>query len=191
MLIAIEGIDGSGKTTIARHLVNFLKRKGYDAVLFREPSDSEYGRILRETKKRLNPEEELELFLLDREEDVRRNITPALKAGKIVVMDRYYLSNIAYQSARGIDAGKIKELNEKIAPKPDLVILLDVKPETGIERVRKRGKLSPFEDLEYLKKVRESYLELADDRTIIVDAEKPVEEVIKEVERIILSFLKK
>lgn len=191
MLIAVEGIDGSGKTTIAKHLVTFLRRNGYDAVLFHEPSDSKYGRILRKSGKRLSPEEELELFLLDRKEDVRQNIIPALKAGKIVIMDRYYLSNVAYQSARGIETKRIKELNEKIAPKPDLVILLDVDPEIGIKRIKKRGELSPFEDIEYLKKVREKYLELADERTMIVDAERPVEKVLEEAENLVFSFLKK
>jgi dTMP kinase len=187
MLIAVEGIDGSGKTTIARYIKEILETKGLKCVLLKEPGDSTYGKKIRESKLRLEKEEELKLFILDRIEDVNKNILPALKEGKVVIMDRYYLSNIAYQSVRGIDAEKIRKMNEKIAPKPDLVILLDVDPEVGLERVKKRGKLTPFEEPEYLKKVREAFVRNADSRTVIVDANRPLEEVKKEVRSILCS----
>ncbi len=189
MLIAIEGIDGSGKTTIASYISKILKERGYDVIVLKEPSDSEYGRKLKELNKRLPPEEECKLFLLDRIEDVKKNILPALKSGKIVIMDRYYLSNVAYQSARGLDPEKIRRDNEKIAPKPDLTIILDLDPEIALERIKNRGKPSPFEGLEYLRKVRENFLKFADNNSVIIDASRDLDEVKKDVEKILQRFL--
>lgn len=188
-MIAIEGIDGAGKTTIAEELVKFLKENGYDALLLKEPSESIYGQKIRSSAERLTPEEELRLFLLDRELHVKEKILPALSEGKIVVMDRYYYSNIAYQSARGIEAEKIREMNEKFAPQPDLVIILDLPPETAMRRIEPRGKPTAFESIEYLEKVRENFLRLADDRAVVVSAEKPLEDVKKDVISIVKSFL--
>lgn len=189
LLIAIEGIDGAGKTSIAKELVKFLKNLGYDAILLKEPSDSIYAQKIRNAKERLPPEEELELFLRDREIDALKNIIPALENGKVVVMDRYYYSNIAYQSARGLDADEIRSLNEKIAPKPDLVILLDISPEIALERIKPRGKTTLFERKEYLEKVRENFLKIVDKKTVVVNAEKPFDNVKKEVFEIVKNLL--
>ncbi len=189
ILIAIEGIDGSGKSVIAKELVDFLNATGYDAILLKEPSDSIYGEKIRKSAERLPPEEELELFLRDREIDVRERILPALEKGKVIVMDRYYYSNIAYQSARGIDAEKIRSLNEKFAPKPDLVIVLDVSPKTALKRIKSRGKLTAFESRDYLERVRENFLKLADEKTVIVDAERGIDEVKKDVITIVKQLL--
>ncbi len=192
MLIAIEGIDGSGKSTIANYLKEELEKEGFRVVVFKEPTNSIYGQKIRQSfNNRLDAHKELELFLLDRKHDVERNILPALKKGYIIVMDRYYYSTIAYQGARGIDIDKIKKMNEKIAPKPDLVIILDVKPEIGIRRIKERGdKPNKFEDLEYLEKVRKIFLELKDDNIVIVDANKNIELVKNEVLKAIKKFLK-
>ncbi len=188
MLIAVEGIDGAGKTTIAKFLAEELRKRGYDVVVLKEPSDSEYGRRIKSLKARPSPEEELELFIKDRIADVEKNILPALKSGKIVIMDRYYYSNIAYQAARGLDGRRIKEMNEKIAPKPDLVVLLDVDVDEAMRRVAGRRKFTVFEDKEYLEKVRELFLKFADDRTRIVDANRPLEDVKREVLGIVSSL---
>jgi len=191
MLIAIEGIDGSGKTTIAKYLRNVLKEMGYKVVLFKEPTDSVYGKKIKQfLNNRLDAEEELELFILDRKYDVEKNILPALEKNYIVIMDRYYYSTIAYQGARGIDVDKIKAMNEKIAPKPDLVLILDVNPEVGIKRIRNRGdKPNKFEGLEYLKAVRNIFLKLKNKNIVIVDANRSKEEVKKEVLNIVKSLI--
>ncbi len=192
MLIAFEGIDGAGKTTIVNFLKDELKKRGYNVVTFKEPTDSEWGRKIRQAFKdrSLKPEDELELFLKDREWNVKRNILPSLKAGKIVIMDRYYYSTIAYQGARGIDIERIRKLNEKF-PKPDLVIILDIKPETAIRRIRRRGDVpNRFEDLEYLKRVREIFLSLKNN-IVVVNAERPIEEVKREVLDIVLKHISK
>ncbi len=192
MLIAVEGIDGSGKTTIVKFIEGELKKRGYDVVTLKEPTNSEWGRRVKKIirDRSVKPEEELKLFLKDREFDVKNNIIPALKSGKIVIMDRYYYSTMAYQGALGLDVEKIKEMNEKIAPKPDLVIVLDIKPETALERIKKRGdKPNRFEDLEYLKKVRKIFLSIKDN-IVVVNAERDLEDVKRDVIRIIFDHLK-
>jgi dTMP kinase len=191
MLIAIEGIDGSGKTTIAKFLAEELRRRGYDVVVFKEPTNSEYGRKIRQILKNrcVNPEEELELFIRDREFDVRENILPALKEGKIVVMDRYYYSTVAYQGALGIDVDYIMKLNEKF-PKPDLVIILDVSPETALKRIRAKRKPDRFENLDYLRRVRQIFLNLKNN-VVVVNAERDVDEVKREVLNIVLNKIEK
>ena len=190
-LIAVEGIDGAGKTAITRYIYGFLTNHGYRCALFKEPSDSVYGQIIRSLKTPIDPEVELMLFLKDREMDVKERILPALRKGLIVIMDRYYYSNIAYQSAKGLNADRIKKMNEKIAPKPDLVILLDLSPSKALERIKNRKKLSIFEEIEFLERVRQKFLEIADERTVIVNAERDFETVKKEVAQIALLFARK
>jgi dTMP kinase len=191
LLIAVEGIDGAGKTTIANHLCNFLSKKGYKCVVLKEPSESIYGKMIKSLKSRPDPETEMELFLKDREMDVKDRILPALEEGKIVIMDRYYYSNIAYQSARGLNADRIRELNERIAPKPDLVILLDLSPSKALERIKNREKLSIFEEKDYLENVRQKFREIADERTVIINAERDLEFVKREAEKAVMRLIEK
>jgi len=191
MLIAVEGIDGSGKTTVVRFLIEELRKRGYDVVAFKEPTDSEYGRRIRQILKerKVSPEEELKLFIKDREFNVRNNILPALKSGKIVIMDRYYYSTIAYQGALGLDVEMIRKLNEQF-PKPDLVIILDVSPETALKRIKAKRRPDRFEDLEYLRKVREIFLSLKNN-VVVVDAERNIEDVKRDVLKVVLEHLGK
>ena len=161
LLIVFEGIDGSGKTTQAKTLQRRLRAKGIAATYFREPTGGRWGREIRRKALRrdsLTPGEELELFVKDRREDVAKNLGPALAAGKVVVLDRYYLSTIAYQGAKGLDPGRIRRMNETFAPKPDLVFILDVEAGTGLSRIgdRKR-KEELFEREDYLDKVGELF----------------------------------
>ena len=198
-LIAIEGIDGAGKTTVARYVYGFLTNHGYRCSLFKEPSNSFYGRAIKKAMKKaiknpsalINPKIELMLFLKDREVNVKKRILPALRKGLIVIMDRYYYSNIAYQSVRGLSADWIRKLNEKIAPKPDLVILLDLSAEKAMERIESRGECSIYEETEFLERVRRRFLEIADERTVIINAERELDVVKKEAAQIALLFAKK
>ncbi|HIP25637.1 MAG TPA: dTMP kinase, partial [Archaeoglobus profundus] len=127
-------------------------------------------------------------FLKDREWNVKYNIIPALKSGKIVILDRYYYSTIAYQSARGIDLKLIKKLNERF-PKPDLVIILDISPETALKRIKVRGEPDKFEKIEFLKKVRENFLNLKDENIFIINAELDLNTVKEKVLEVILKYL--
>jgi len=190
VLIAIEGIDGSGKTTVAEFLKNRLMEIGYEVILLKEPTDSPWGRKIKESySSRLSPEEELELFLKDREYDAKENIIPALEKGMVVIMDRYYYSTIAYQGALGFDTEELRDRNEKIAPKPDLLIVLDLPPEKALKRVKKRGEPNEFEKSEYLRKVREIFLSIPE--AVVVDADRETEEIKREVFEKVIEVLER
>ena len=191
MIIAIEGIDGSGKTTIANFLKKELERLGYKVELLKEPGDSVWGKKLKNSlRKRLPPDEELKLFILDRKYNVEKFILPALKSGRVVILDRYYYSTLAYQGALGFDINSIKKQNESFAPKPDLVIILDVDPSKATTRIKKKRELNEFERIDYLNKVRKLFLSIKDDNIVVVNANKDLESVKDEVKRIVLKKLK-
>ena len=157
ILVVLEGIDGSGKTTQARSLLRRLRYRGYKAVFFREPTRGKWGREVKKLAARadsLTPDEELDLFVRDRRDNVAKNLVPALEAGKVVVLDRYYFSTIAYQGAKGIDTGKIRRMNEAFAVRPDLVVVLDVDARAGLARIRGRKTRDElFEREDYLVRV--------------------------------------
>ena len=121
LLVAIEGIDGTGKSTVAATLAQWCGERGLACVFSKEPTSLSHGQKLRQSMEtgRLSIDEELELFRLDRKEHVERSIGPALKENSIVILDRYYWSNAAYQGARGVDYQQIIASNEAIAPVPD------------------------------------------------------------------------
>ena len=165
MLIAIEGIDGAGKTTQAKRLEELLSEPDRPVVRSKEPTDGQWGKKLRAsaTMGRLSMKEELDLFLKDRREHVETVINPALAAGKVVIVDRYYYSTIAYQGARGMDPAKLQAMNEEFAPIPDIVFLLDVEPEVGLARIEKRGDGAGnhFENLKNLEAVSRIFRQLS------------------------------
>lgn len=177
-LIAIEGIDGTGKTTQVGLLVAWLLERGLDAVALKEPTGGRHGREIAALARDgglADPEKELRLFMEDRREDVEASIRPALEAGKVVVMDRYYPSNVAYQGARGLDPERIRAENEAFAPVPDLVVVLDLDPDSSMGRVRARaGVVKHFENEEYLGKVREIFLGIGRlPNAVVIDAGAP------------------
>ncbi len=189
--IAVEGIDGAGKTTLCNSLKRELQRRGYDVVLTREPTSGRYGLKLREKIKtgNLTPQEERDLFLKDRKEHVKKVIKPSLDSGRIVISDRYYYSTCAYQGARGFDPWKICKENS-IFPKPDLVILLDIKPENALKR--KDIKEEHFERVDFLKRVREIYLQVVRKTNyVIIDANLSQDCILKEAMKCIEEHLKR
>jgi dTMP kinase len=158
LLIAFEGIDGTGKSSQIRLLAATLAGLGHQVVITREPTDGRYGRRIRAlftSRDRISPAEELELFMADRREHVLEVIEPALRAGRIVLTDRYYLSTVAYQGAAGQNPAAIMAANEAFAPVPDLVLLLTLTPAQSIHRISAlRGEaLNDFEQEEYLTRV--------------------------------------
>jgi dTMP kinase len=194
LFICFEGIDGSGKTTHSKLIVERLRTLGYDAVYTTEPTRwSEPGKKLRDSffaPTRLPVKDEFRLFLEDRIYHVKSEVIPLLKAGKIVVTDRYYFSSVAYQGARGLDWQYILEENEKIAIAPHLVIFLDLPVDVALERIsseRTEG-VNTFEKEESLKKVKSIYLLLAErfPKLIIkLDATKEISEIQKDVLKLI------
>lgn len=183
-LIAFEGIDGSGKSTHLKLAARALREKGFEVAELKEPTGGQWGERIRWLREGdVTGMEEAELFLKDRREDVQHNIEPALEAGKIVLIDRYYFSTMAYQGARGIDVEEIKRLNEEFAPVPDLVIIFDVSVDVGLERIKanRRSRHVYFERREYLKKVAEIYQEMRGENIVHIDAAKSIEDVAQEV----------
>jgi dTMP kinase len=182
LLIVFEGIDGTGKSTQIQLLAAVLRRRGLVVLTTREPTDGRYGRRIRElyrNRSSVTPQEELALFHDDRLEHVRTVIAPALAAGQVVLTDRYYFSTAAYQGAAGHDPAEIIAENERFAPKPDLVIILEVPVSLGIHRVRElRGEtLNDFEQEEMLVRVAEIFSGLQGESIRRVDGSGAVETV--------------
>jgi dTMP kinase len=195
LLITIEGIDGSGKSTQVEVLVNHLRKCGLDVVQLREPTNGPWGKKIKKLAKKgrtVSPKEEFELFLKDRKDDVKKNIIPALKKGKIVVMDRYYYSTMAYQGALGLKVEDIRKTNEKFAPVPDLVIIIDMDPEIGLSRIENKRKEGPdhFESFEYQEKVSENFQKMTDyNNVVIVDGGMSIKDVHHEIKRIVGNLI--
>ena len=193
LLIVLEGIDGSGKTTQARLLVGALRRAGLEALSFREPTRGRWGREIRKKARRpdsLTPEEELTLFLKDREEDVARNILPSLREKRAVILDRYYFSTIAYQGAKGISRERIRRLNERFAPRPDLVFILDVDPGRGLGRIKGRPKKEPlFERKNYLARVRRIFRTFRGRKFIHLDGTRDKKELADSIRHRVMRLV--
>jgi dTMP kinase len=185
LFIVFEGIDGSGKSTQCNLLYRYLQSRGSPAVCLAEPTDGEWGKRIRAMLKEPDmapAEEQLRLFLLDRQDDAERNIAPALKADRTVIMDRYYYSNAAYQGAAGIPPERIIAENRGMGfPEPDRIYFIDIPAETAIRRVAERtGKGKEiFEKEPFLRKVRDIFLSFSDDRFMVVDGSQGIGEIFE------------
>ena len=185
-LITFEGIDGSGKTTIAK----ILHSKIENSIFTTEPTDSWLGKSV---KKALEEKRDAItiafLFLADRNEHIKE-IKKWLNEGKIVICDRFIDSTFAYQKEHIKMDGVEEWLNWLHKPffiKPDITFLLVIEPRKAIERIKDR-KLIVYEDEKFLEKVQENYLEIAErekDRIVIINAEKSKEEVVEECYKIL------
>src|SRR5688572_4968045 len=163
LFIVIEGIDGTGKSTQAKRLGEWLARQGREIVLSYEPTTGPWGKKVRESAAtgRLSPEDELQYFLNDRRQHVEELIAPSLAAGKVVILDRYYFSTMAYQGARGFDPIEIRQKNEAFAPVPDLLLIMDLDVDSALERIGIRGDTAnEFEKRDNLERCREIFLSL-------------------------------
>jgi len=192
-LVAFEGIDGSGKSTHLKLAARALKEKGFKVTELKEPTEGKWGERIRSLRENeVTPREELDLFLKDRREDVEGNILPALEAGKLVLIDRYYFSTMAYQGARGIDVKQIRRLNEQFAPVPELVIIFDVPVDVGLRRIEtnRRSRHYYFERREYLEKVAGIYQQMKAENIVHIDATRPIEVVASEVMEKIEGLIK-
>jgi len=188
VLIDLEGIDGCGKSTQSKFLMEKFEENNEQAIILKEPTDGEYGEKLWEMlngKREATTEQILDLFVRDRKEHVEDKINPALKEGKIVLMDRYYYSTMAYQAAAGIDVNRIRKDNE-FAPKPDIVLIFDLPADLAMKRVKGHSVADVFEKEEHLEKVREAYLNLREDPIVrIIDSTRTPEEIFEEVWKLV------
>jgi dTMP kinase len=198
-LITLEGIDGSGKSTVAEKLQNNSEIKAFKPVFTREPTRGTLTGNAVEKAIQSDTDQLAELFLFtaDHAEHLAKLVKPALESGEIVISDRYSDSRYAYQ---GITLKTrlenplewVKDLHRGWTVVPDLTFLFDIRPEVSIERCGKRGEQSKFEKLEFLRGVREIFLRLAaedPERFIVIDASRSSEYIEKEVTEKILEFL--
>jgi dTMP kinase len=187
LFISLEGIDGAGKSTQARLLVEAL---GEDTVAIREPGGTDAAERIRELLAdpgvALEPLAELLLFLAARAEVTERVIRPALEAGRHVVADRFSDSSVAYQgAARGLGVGEVIGLCEAATDGlwPDLTLLLRLEPETGLGRAAGEDRFEQ-EGLALQQEVATAYEEIAiiaSDRVVVLDAGGSVEQVHERV----------
>ncbi len=193
LFIVLEGIDGTGKSTQARRLGEWFESRGREVVLSREPTDGPWGRKLRESAStgRLSPQDELQYFLNDRRQHVEEVIQPALGAGKVVILDRYYFSTMAYQGSRGFDPAEIRRMNEEFAPVPDLLLILDLDVDTAHDRIGHRGdSTNEFEKHESLTRCREIFLSLKDEPFArVIDSNGSLDEVSERILRAVEQAL--
>ena len=188
LLIVFEGIDGSGKSTQCRMLADLLNKKGIANISLAEPTRGKWGmkirQLLAKGRNGISANEELEWFMNDRREDVKQNIEPALKDGKVVLMDRYYFSTAAYQGALGFDPEKIRVDNERFAPIPDRVLIFHNSPEKSLERIESsREEKSAFEKRDYLIEVQTIFKSFTGPNIRYVSSDSSLEKVYEQVLR--------
>ncbi len=201
MFITFEGIEGTGKSTQIAKLAERLGQAGRAVTLTREPGGSRIGVELRKIllhmdNQDLCPQAELFLYLADRAQHVAQVVRPALARGEVVLSDRFAWSTVAYQGyGRGLDPELLHRFNETAVDGtwPDLNILLDLDPETGLKRAMHRNQAEnknreegrfEAEALAFHQRVRQGFLSLAarhSDRFQVVDASRDPEEVFAQV----------
>ncbi len=200
--ISLEGIEGTGKSTQAKLLSDYLKEKGFDVVLTEEPGGTQIGLRIRDLllsvqHKGMTAVTELLLYNASRSQHIREIILPAISRGAIVITDRFTDSTIAYQGfGRGIDSGLIDSI-DLIATgrlRPDITILLDLDAEVGLKRNKGINKIDrlELEDLEFHQRVRNGYHNLAEkepERIKLIDASAGIQEIHNRISSIITNFI--
>jgi dTMP kinase len=200
LFVVFEGGEGSGKTTQARLIAIWLREQGYDVVMTHEPGATKVGMRLRAllldtAHAGMSPHAEALMYAADRAEHVSSVIEPALARGAVVVSDRYIDSSLAYQgTGRGLRAPEIAQLNSWATGgrTPDLTVLLDLPPETGLRRRHRSADRLEAEPPEFHRRVRTGFLALAraePSRYLIIDATRPAEEIAQEIKERLRELL--
>ena len=191
--IVVEGLDGSGKSAQLELLIDYLKEIGKDIVITREPTmDSAAGIKIRKVLRQEITMDSLELqslYVQDRKEHLDNKVIPALKDGKFLVSGRYAFSTFAYGGSDGLDVDLLIKMNEQFLL-PDLTIIIDVSPESCMERIEGRGEPKEFfEKKEKLIKVNEFYKKMPEmfENVVMVNGERTITEVFEEIKNIINS----
>jgi len=193
VFLALEGGEGTGKSTQARLLAIWLREQGYDVVTTHEPGATKIGLRLRAllldtAHVGLAPRAEALMYAADRAEHVQDVILPALERGAVVVTDRYVDSSLAYQGAgRQLPVSEIAGLNRWATGglTPDLTILLDLPTVTGLSRRLSSADRLESEPVEFHERVRSGFLSLAatePGRYLVVDADRPESEISREIQ---------
>ena len=193
--IVVEGLDGSGKSAQVDLLINYLKEKGKNVVITKEPTiDSESGRKIKQALRKeitVDPLELQKLYVQDRREHLENKVVPALERGDFVISSRYDFSTFAYGYSDGLNVNLLIEMNKDFLL-PDLTIIVDVLPENCVKRIEGRGEEKElFEQLEKLTKVNEIYKKIPQmfENVFAVNGEKSIPEVFEEMKKIINKIL--
>jgi len=198
-LIVFEGIDGCGKSTQLELLFELLceRQSAQQRPILRtkEPTNGPVGRRIREmaqSNERVSAEQELEWFMEDRREHVRDVLEPGLAKGAVVLSDRYWLSNVAYQGARGLDVDQIQRANRAEFPDPDLALIFEIPAAEGLARVTARGGIAEpaFEELEFLARAEKVYGSLDLPWVERIDARASVSEIHDAVVEVVIEKLR-
>ncbi len=200
MLITFEGIEGSGKSTQANLLKDFLSDKGYTVTVTREPGWGQLGTLIRtiileERDLVLAPMAELFLFCADRAQHVKDFIEPKLKNGEIVICDRFYDSTIVYQGyGRKLDMRLVNKAAKASALdiSPDLTFLLNLPVREGLSRLKERGSITKMDEepLEFHEMIRQGYMLIArrePERIKNINADRDISAVHEEVRALVLE----
>ncbi len=201
--IVLEGLEGAGKSTAHRAVVEELQQQGItDLVFTREPGGTPLAEKLRqlikyETEETVSDKAELLMLYAARIQLVENLIKPALAAGKWVIGDRHDLSSQAYQGGgRQIDQHLLATLKQTVLGdfEPDLTVYLDIDPAVGLARARGRGELDRIErqDLDFFHRTRARYLQLIENnpKAVIINAEQPLEKVTADIKSAVRNWLK-
>ncbi len=193
MYIILEGIDGAGKSTQVELLDKWFKNKNINSEIIREPTDSRYGKIIREKLQRSDSTSDINqqiltlLFATDRLTLKQKIIDVKEKKDQILLSDRSFYSSIAYQDNSSIDTEWIYDVN-RYTPRADLTILLDLDEKVAITRCDSE---ECFENTEFLRKTRKNYLDLIkkEENFIVIDATSDIESVQEKIQKVILEML--
>jgi dTMP kinase len=191
--LALEGGDGSGKTTVASALADRLEGRGQRVVLVREPGGTELGERVRDIvldSDHVDKWAEVFLFAAQRAQLARDVIQPALEDGAWVISDRSYYSSIAYQGrARGLGEARVRQINEigLEGIEPDHVFVLEVDPDTALGRQKRPDRIGA-ESVEFQRQVYQAYADLAREepqRVMILSGDEPVESLVDQILKVI------
>jgi dTMP kinase len=193
--IVVEGLDGSGKSAQVDLVIDYLKQKDKEVIVTKEPTvESEAGRKVKQALRGeivVEPLELQKLYVQDRKEHLQNKVIPALKNGKFVVSSRYSFSTFAYGYSDGLDTDLLIKLNADFLL-PDLTIIVDVNPESCIERIEGRGEPKElFEKKEKLTRVNDFYKKIPEmfENVFVVNGEKAIPEVFEEIKKIIEKII--
>ncbi|MFS9067642.1 dTMP kinase [Streptococcus infantis] len=201
-LVSLEGPEGAGKTSVLEALIPILEDRGVKVLSTREPGGVLIGEKIREvildpSHTEMDPKTELLLYIASRRQHLVEKVLPALAAGKLVIMDRFIDSSVAYQGfGRGLDIDAIDWLNEFATDglKPDLTLYFDIEVEEGLARIaansnREVNRLD-MEGLDLHRKVRQGYLSLLEregNRIEKIDASLPLDQVIENTQQLLFD----
>jgi dTMP kinase len=200
LFVAVEGGEGAGKSTQATRLADWLRSRGHDVVLTREPGDTGIGaelrRLVLDPSSSMSHRTELLLYAADKAEHVEQVVRPALERGAVVVTDRYVDSTLAYQGAgRALPDEEVERIARWATSglRPHLTVLLDLEPEAGLTRFEERDRIEA-ESLDFHRRVRDRFLRLAEERPqdyLVLDARAPADELERRVRARLTPLLRR